>query len=202
MPAKPKHSFRWLSLLLWIGAGCAPTQQVASVYENPLLADRAFAKILVVGAHPNVDRRRRFEDDVVRSFAEMNVGAVSVLTARGGDQTLNRDVVVAAARETASDAVLITRVLEVREGQPIASSARSNDQPLTEFFNEYAQGTDPMTVTSVRTVLVASNLYEVASEARVWSGQSTAFEKSSVDAAITDLASAVTRTLRAGGWLD
>jgi hypothetical protein len=183
-------------------AGCAPTQQVTSVYENPLLADRAFAKILVVGAHPNVDRRRRFEDDVVRSFANMNVGAVSVLGARGGDQTLNREVVVAAARDTASDAVLITRVLEVREGQPTGSAARGNDQQLTGFFNEYARETDPMTATSVRTVLVASDLYDVASEARVWSAQSTAFEKSSVDAAITDVANAVTGTLRAGGWLD
>jgi hypothetical protein len=93
---------------------------------------------------------------------------------------------------------LITRVLEVREGQPLVST----EQPLGDILREYAEKPDPMTATSVRTVLVASDLYEVATETRVWSGRSTAFEKSTVDAAITDLASAVTRTLRAAGWLD
>ena len=80
-----KQSCRLLIVLGWTLAGCAPTQRVASVYENPLMADRAYAKILVVGVTENTDRRRRFEDDVVRSFATKDVGAVSALATLGSE---------------------------------------------------------------------------------------------------------------------
>ena len=118
-------------------------------------------------------------------------------------------MVAAAARDTGSDAVLITRLLdsqaraEVEEGRATASAERRNDVPLADFFRyDYVEYRDPMTVTTVLTVLVASDLFDVATETRVWSGQSTAFEKDSVDAAIAAVAEAVTRSLRSGGWLD
>ena len=48
----------------------------------------------------------------------------------------------------------------------------------------------------------ASDFYDVASEKKVWSGQSTAFPKDTVDASVAGVAASVTRVLRAGGWLD
>ena len=205
-----KQSYRLLIVLGWMLAGCAPTQRVANVYENPAMAGKAYAKVLVVGATENTDRRRHFEDDVVRSFAAIDVGAVSSLATIGGNQAINREVVAAAARDTGSDAVLITRLLdeqvraEVEEGRSTAASAeRRNDVALADFFRyDYVEHPDPMTVTTIRTVLVASDLYDVATETRVWSAQSTTIDKESVDSAITGVAEAVTRSLRSGGWLD
>ena len=201
-----KQSCRLLVVFAWMIAGCAPTQRVDSVSENPLLADRAYAKILVVGAHADVERRRRFENDVVRSFAAQGVGAVSILTTRGGDQTINRDVLVMAARDTASDAVLITRLVDAQsrgENGTTISTERSNDEALADYFRgDYADYRDPMAIDTVTAVRVASDLYDVTSEKRVWSGQSAAFPKNTADTAISPAADAVTRTLRAGGWLD
>jgi hypothetical protein len=205
-----KQSYRLLLVLGWTLAGCAPSQtRVENTYQNPLLADRAYAKVLVVGVTENADRRRTFENDVVRSFADMEVGAVSALTQLGSAQALNREVLAAAARDTGSDAVLITRLVdsqaraEVEEGRATASAERRNDVALADFFRyDYVEYRDPMTVTTVLTVVVASDLYDVATETRVWSAQSTAFEKNSVDAAIEEVAEAVTQSLRSGGWLD
>jgi hypothetical protein len=47
---------------------------------------------------------------------------------------------------------------------------------------------------------IAGNTYTTI--LKVWTAQSTAFPKNNVDAASADVASAVARSLRAGGWLD
>jgi hypothetical protein len=202
------QSARLLIALAWTIALNADAQSVTGVYENPRMAGRMYAKILIVGAHADVDRRRRFENDVVTSFEAQGVGAVSALTTLAGDQTINRDVLATAARDTGSDAVLITRLVEVRTSQTppngrATDAGRRDDQPLADFFrDDYASYRDPMAVTTATTVLVASDLYDVASEKRVWSGESTAFAKNDVDEAIAAIAKGVTRVLRAGGWLD
>ncbi len=203
------QSPRLLSVLALLFAACAPAQPVAKVYENPRIAGKTYTTILVVGALGNADRRRRFENDVVRSFAAQNVSAVSAIETLGGDQALNRDVLAAAAQSTGSDAVLITRLLDARTGGEVPASAttvsaeRPDDQPLADFFRyNYVDDRDPIAVNAVLTVLVASDLYDVASEKKVWTAQSTAFPKNNVDAASADVANAVARSLRAGGWLD
>jgi hypothetical protein len=202
-----KMSSRWLVALALLVAGSASAQSVASVYQNPRMSGRTYAKILVVGAHADVERRRRFEKEVVRSLGALGIGAISALE-NLGDQALNRDVLAAAARNTGADAVLITRLIEAQMNEDVARSApvsadRREDQPLTDFFrDEYTPARDPMAVGTVRAVIVASDLYDVASEKRVWSGQSTAFAKDTVDAGIAGVAESVTRVLRAGGWLD
>ena len=114
---------------------------------------------------------------------------------------INRDVLTAAARDNGADGVLITRLLDAQMSEE--ASERRNDQPLADFLrDEYAAGRDPMAVGTVRAVIVASDFYDVASETRVWSGQSTAFPKDTVDASVAGIAASVTRVLRAGGWLD
>ena len=209
MSAMSKQSYRLLIVFGCMIAGSAAAQSVTSVYQSPPLSGSAYAKILVVGMHADAGRRRRFEDDAVSAFAAQGVGAVSTLATRGGDVQLNRDILVVAARDTGSDAVLITRLLEVQgraeaqEDRAAVDGERRDDQPLAVFFrDEYPKYRDPMTVVTTRTVIVVSDLYDVASEKRVWSGQSTTFAKDDVDAAIEGVARAVTRTLRAGGWLD
>ena len=62
------QSSRLLIVLALLVAGCAAAQTVASVYQNPRMAKKAYAKILVVGAQADVERRGRFENEVVRSF--------------------------------------------------------------------------------------------------------------------------------------
>ena len=201
-----KQFHRLLIVLACMVAGSAAAQSVTSIYQSPPLSGSAYAKILVVGMHADANRRRRFEDDAVGAFTAQGVGAVSTLATRGGDVQLNRDVLVVAARDTGSDAVLITRLLEVQvraDAQEAPAAVAGDDQALAAFFrDEYPEYRDPMTVGTARTVVVVSDLYDVASEKRVWSGQSTTFAKDDVDAAIEGVARAVTRTLRAGGWLD
>jgi hypothetical protein len=165
------------------------------------MAGMAYAKILVVGANTGLDRRRQFENEVVRSLDAQEVEAISTLDMLGPNQSINRDVLTAAARATGADGVLITRLLDAQMSDE--ASVRRDDQPLADFMREeYAAGRDPMAMGMVRAVIVASDFYDVASETRVWSGQSTAFPKDSVDASIAGIAESVTRVLRAGGWID
>jgi hypothetical protein len=189
-------------------ASCAPSTQVITQYQNPAFADRV-AKVLVVGIHEDRSIRRRFEDAMVNALRAEGADAQSSTSAMGADRALNRDTLVAAAQDSGSDAVLITRLLDtqaradIEQGRSTAEAQRRHDVPIADFFRyDYAEYQDPMTVTTVRTVVLVSDLYSTAAETKIWSAESTAFEKETAAAVITEVSAGLASRLGRDGLLD
>jgi len=100
--------------------------------------------------------------------------------------------------------VLVTRLVdtniraEAEQGPSTLVVERRDDIPLVDAFRyTYNEYEDPMVVTTIRTVVLATDLYDVASEARIWSVESTSMDKESVydivDGASSALAGALAR---------
>jgi len=192
---------------IWI-AGCSTPDRVVRVYEDADYVGGPFTKVLVVGAHENAEIRRRFEDSAVWHLDRAGTDAVMSIEAMGADQELNRDTLIAAANSTGSDAVLITRVLgvdaraQVSEGRTNVVAERRNDIPMADFFRyNYVTYQDPMTITTVRTVVLATDLYGLQDERRIWSVESTSFEKATLDAIVDGASRALVRALGNDGLI-
>lgn len=68
--------------------------------------------------------------------------------------------------------------------------------PLVDFFRyDYVEYKDPMTIESVHSVVLATDLYDVADEVKVWSVETTSIDKRSVDELIDSTSRAIARQL-------
>ena len=204
---KAKLFLTAVACVTWLAA-CTSPDRVVRVYRDTEYVDGPFAKILVVGAHEDASLRRRFEDSVVWHLNQAGTQAAMSVEAMSSAAELNRDTLVTAANRTNADAVLITRVLDVQaraemqEGRSSAAAQRRNNIPMADFFRyDYVEYQDPMTITTVRTVILATELYGVANETRIWSVESTSFDKASIDATIDDASRALARALRNDGLI-
>jgi hypothetical protein len=188
---------------------CASTgDRVVKVYEDRAALAGPYARILVVGAHAETGTRRTFEDSVVRALAALGAEARSSLAVMDAAENIDREAVLAAVREAGADAVLVTRVVdietqsEVEQGQPQAEVRRRSDVPLADFFRyEYAESADAMTVTTVRTVILETDVYDAASEKKVWAVESTSFDKQTAYGVIDGVARAISTELERDGLI-
>ena len=106
------------------------------------------------------------------------------------------------AERSGSDGILITHIVsiettaETREGRSeVVAECRGGD-PGDYFLYDYEELKEPDSVKIAHTVVAVTNLYDVASNKRVWSIQSTCFEKASMGEVLMEEANAITRQLQ------
>ena len=191
--------------LLW---SCASSDRIARTYQDPAFDGGPFAKILIVGVSPDNGIRRRFEDSLVTAINPDNTVAVSSLAVMGADESVERESLLAAARETGSDAVLITRLLNAESntstqgGRAGVDTQRRGDIPLADFFRyDYVEYQDPLTTSTVNTVSLTTDLFGVADETRVWSADSVSLDKASVYGLIDGSTGSISMQLTRDGFI-
>jgi hypothetical protein len=187
-----------LSLALLLGlllarAGLA-ADEVMKTYRDPAFT-ATVSKILVVGVHEDFGVRGQFENTVARALRAAGTAGEASLYSLSSAGELTPDALVAAARKARADAVLVTRVVDVKTENPGATTT------FTEYFQAYSKYADPMPVTTAYTVRVRTDLYIVATQARVWSAESTAIEKQNLFGVLDGIAKALTAQLRSDGLI-
>jgi hypothetical protein len=167
--------------------GCGTADRVVKLYENPEFVGGPFTNILVVGVHEDADARRRFESGVAGAIRKGGTSATPSLNFMRSSDGISRDAIVEIVERENFDAVLVTRLVDLdvqierREGRSTAQAQRRDDLPLVDFFRyDYVEYQDPMTTTAVRTVVLVTDLYNVADESKVWGVESTSIQKDSV----------------------
>jgi hypothetical protein len=190
---------RWIkshhaALLTLCLAGTAAGDEVVKVYQDPAFA-ATLSKILVVGVHEDIGVRGQFENTVSRALRAAGASAEASLYTVSSARELTADALVAAAGRVRADAVLVTRVVDVQTENPDATTS------FTEYFRAYSRYEDPLPVTATHTVRVTTDLYVVASQARIWGVESTAFQKPNLFGVIDGIAKAVTAQLRTDGLI-
>jgi hypothetical protein len=186
-------------------AGCAQSDSVVKSFQDPSFGGGAFAKILIVGAHENVNARRHFEEALGAELTAAGTAAASSLAVMGVEAAINRENLVAAAQRSDADAVIITRLLDMEAraeigGGRVAADAERKDNGLADFFRyDYVTYRDPLEITTIRTVWLATDLYNVADEAKIWSVQSTSFDKETLHEIVESAARAISHQLARDG---
>ena len=182
--------------------GCAPQTETIKLFEEGDRERSSFGRLLVVDLSSEPVLRQQFEDELVSRLAQENVDAIASHSHLKNDDGLLQEDINRVSTEVDADGILITHIVslettaERKEGrEDIVRTCRQGD-PEDYFLYDSEVLKEPDSVKIAHTVVVVSNLYDVASRERIWTIQSTCFEKESLAEVFIDEAEAVVRQLR------
>lgn len=189
--------------IIIFGAGCAqqlPTETV-KLFEDQSLVSKPYERLLVVDVSSDPAMQQRFEDEVVRGLKEEGVDAVPSHHSLDASNGILQDDIDKLSDELGTDGILITHIasldttLDMEEGREDILSTCRGGNPVDFFLYDREVLIEPDSIKIAHTVVVITNLYDTASRKRVWSIQSTCFEKASIDEVLFEETEAIVRQL-------
>lgn len=195
-------------MITLIIAACVPQTEVVKLYDNSARASRTYERLLVISVVGDIGTRRRLEELISGHLETANVTAIAGYTETGLKTEMLQDEIDAAARNANADAILITHIvsvdtrLDIDTGRTdILSECRGGD-PVDYFLYDHRELKEPDTVKIAHTVVAVSNLYDASDGERLWTIQSTCFEKASMDEVLQEEAKAIVRQLQIDKLVD
>lgn len=188
--------------ILIVAVGCAPQARVAKLYQDPEPRAAPYTQILVIGLATEPDQRRWMEDLLADELVGQRVVAIPGYTRLGSSPVLQQDDIDAAAKATRAGAILIAHLvsvseqLEVAEGRIDIKPECRGGNPIDYFLYDHEEIREPDSVSIAREVIMVTNLYDARTGARVWTVQSTCFEKSAFEVILDKEARAIVQQLR------
>ena len=175
---------------LFLMTGCATTSMV-DTWRDPNYKGKGFHNFLVVGIHRDPGVRRVFEDIFTSELRSRGLQATASYTVTPQDQAVTRELLTAAVRTTGVDAVVTTRVVNVRHETSVTPGyvesygagpgfyAYPYAYPGRDLYSYYGTTTQVIQTPTVQNYDVATLetvLFDASDSAMVWSGTSTTFE--------------------------
>ena len=183
-------------------------------YRNPGYEETFFKKVMVIGIAQDQNARRAFEDALVAAIAKEGGTAQASIGVLPNEEQISEDQLHAAIDAGGFDAVLITRVLSVDKSQKYTPPNKYNN-PQTRYYpaspgwgygyggyygfygTTFAEVHEPGYFETSTTLRLETNLYSVATNELVWTGQSETIDPQSIDDARISMTQAVAKKLKA-----
>lgn len=135
--------------------------------------------ILIIGVTSRSTRRRVFEDKFVEGLAAVNVKAVPSYTLLESSLELTRDIVERAIEGQNLGAVMVTRLVGVKEEQTYRLPANyDEDRGYIGYYNHAWKETSGGYYAQHKLFTLETTLYDTASGELVWSMQSETMDAS------------------------
>ncbi len=190
------------AMTLFVIAACVPQTEVIKLYDNSDRGSQKYERLLLVSVVGDIGTRRRLEELISGHLEAANVAAIAAYTETGLRTEMLQDEIDAAARHANADPILITHIVtvdtrvDIDPGRThILSECRGGD-PIDFFLYDYRELKVPDSVKIAHTVVAVSSLYDASDGERLWTIQSTCFEKASMDEVLQEEAKAIVRQLQ------
>lgn len=186
---------------------CSSQTRIEKLYTDPEAHLAKYGNLLVIGIAGDADRRQRIEDLIVARLTDDRVSATAAYTRLGTSPVLLQDAIDEAARSSQSDGILIAHLVSAsetprhREGRVDVKTECRGGNPVDLFLYEHEELREPDSVTVAHEVTMVTNLYNAGNGKRIWTVQSTCFDKAEFDAVLRQEAKAIVRQLRTDGLL-
>jgi len=191
-----------ISIAAVFAGSCAPQTEIVKLYDDPARAAKTYKRLLVVAISSDYRHQRQFESEIVQRLRQMQVDAIPGYTDLDASSGLLQSDIDKVGQAAGADGILVTHVASVDtsismlEGRAdIASTCRGGD-PVDYFLYDHKIIREPDSVKVAHTVVVITNMYDAGSRDRVWTIQSTCFEKTSMSDVLVEEANAIVRQLR------
>ena len=208
---QPRKLFIFLVALSALTA-CNKTQtNISQSYRNPGFEQTVFKKLLVIGVAENQESRQAFEDAFAKAIADEGGGAQASWGLLPQSTQLEEEQIRAALEGGNFDGVLITRLLSVDKDQEYVEPKAYNN-PRTTYYagggglygygyygfygTTYAKVHEPGYFETSTTIRLETNLYSVATNGLVWTGQSETIDPESIPDARASMTAAVAKKLK------
>jgi len=174
-------------------------------YRNPGYEKTVFKNLLVIGVSESEEGRRLFEDTFAKTLTSEGTTATPSYGLLPQSEQLSEEQIDNAIRGDGYDGVLITRVLGVDETQKFVQGKSHTVAPRNMgysggWYGYYSGGFATVhqpgyfeTHTSFR---LETDLYSVANDGLVWSGQSDTVNPQSLEDVIDSMTAAVAKELK------
>ncbi|MCP4302672.1 MAG: hypothetical protein GY783_18975 [Gammaproteobacteria bacterium] len=175
---------------------------MVKLYDDPTRISKTYKRLLVVDISSDRSQQQLFEDEIALKLRQEQVDAISSYTLLDSSNGLLQDDINRVSDEIGADGILVTHIASVDtrigmvEGrEEIKSTCRGGD-PVDYFLYDHKVLSEPDSVRLAHTVVVITNLYDAGSQKRVWTIQSTCFEKTSMADVLLDNSNAIVQQLR------
>src|SRR5512139_2079105 len=160
----------------FLSSGCATTK-LLSEWRDPEYAGTP-RHIMVIGVMPNLVFKTQFEEEFVKELRARGIDAVAGSSQLPAGTTLQKDVIEAKMKDVGADTVVITRVIDRRTIESMASSAPG--PPGTgQWYGYYSASFGAMS-TSVMAA-TQTNIYDLKTERLIWTAVSDTWIQGSED---------------------
>jgi hypothetical protein len=190
-------------MIIAVAASCAHRQtETVKLFEDPSRVLKPFESLLIVDVSTDRTMQEQFEDEVVRGLRRSGVDAFPSHSRLDASDGILQDDINRLSDELGTDGILITHIasidttLDFEKGREDVLSTCRGGNPVDFFLYDREILTEPDSIKVAHTVVVVTNLYDAVSRERVWSIQSTCFEKASIAEVLLDETKAIVRQLQ------
>lgn len=189
--------------LAWtVACSSTPQTEVVKLYEDPARAAKTYQRLLVVAVSSSFRQQQEFESEIVLRLRQEGVEAMPGYKNFDTSGGLLQSDIDRVSREVGADGILITHIASVdtsvdrQQGRVNVESTCRGGDPVGYFLYDHKVVREPDSVKVAHTVVVVTNLYNAGSHDRVWTIQSTCFEKINMSDVLLDESNAIVRQLR------
>lgn len=161
-------------LLAWFMSGCAATQ-MQSIHREAGFDAARIHKVLIVSLARTPEIRKLVEDEFVRQWKERRVEAVASYAVLPPNVTLDKAGVAPFARAQGFDSVMVNRLIKreaINRGVHVRQigEPEPDNETMSQYFD--AVVATPENEIPYEVAVLTTNLYDVATEKKMWSGVS------------------------------
>ena len=192
------HTLAAAFLVAALALGCSSTK-INEVFVDSHFKGGPFKKLMVIGLGASEGGRVQFENAVCDKLAAqgiLGVGSNSVIAASAD---VTRDAVRAWAQTDGYDAVLVTRLVDVKKDTTYKPPTYNDFYGYWGSYGGFV--TSPGYVLETTTLVIETTLFDVASAKPVYSAVSKSFQPSSRNEVINELVPLVVNDLTKRGLL-
>jgi hypothetical protein len=177
---------------------CATTT-LDSVWKDPNYQGE-LNNVLVIGIARRENTRRLFEDRFVTQLKKNGKNAIASYTIIPSLEKINKATVETKIETLAVNAVVVTKVVNVREKRSYASAGPYSGRPYNEgWYGGYSRGSrdtySPKPLYKYEVVGLEINIYDPQTDKLIWSAWSDTIVDVSVQASIESLIKAIIEKL-------
>ena len=161
-----------------------------------------FNNFLIIGATSNADQRGMFENKFVEALTSENVVAVQSYKLIYDTRELSREVVAAAIKDKDIDAVLITRLIALKQ-EEVYRRTEDRDEGLNyfTFYDNALRQSEDGYAAEFDVLTLETRIYDVLSGLMVWTMQSRNVDPSAPREVIHNQIKLTIDTLRERGLI-
>jgi hypothetical protein len=200
-----RNTIVWIVFVIFTGlliVACAGTK-LTHIKMDESYRGKPVSDILVIGITYNEEVRRSFENEFVTQLTAEGIEAISSTSVLpiSADQQLEKDDVLKVVAEQENDAVIVTHLIAVEDKEVATPPARTSDDFYGDLYDFHSYRHDTRQYITKTLVRLETNLYDVKTEKRIWSGQSETMKANSTMQMIDQVVKVVIKDLHKNGLL-
>jgi hypothetical protein len=185
---------------------CASTS-LDGVWIDPEYAAEGMDNFMIVAIAENPGNRRLYETQMTQKLESKKVRALPSYTVVADGANISEEALQPVLKQNEVDAIVVTRVLSVDTSQDYVpgSTYVVPNSYYGGFYGYYSRSyavvSEPGYYTENTTVLLETNVYDVANSKLIWSGVSRTYNPTNTSSAINEITSLIVDSMNKDGLL-